>query len=509
MKRIIIKALVVAFGLLSVSACKDYLDVNTDPNNLPDAAIPNVLPGAQLGIGFNMGNTIQIVSSLWIQHQAGTGTQTQPYDIYNVTPNDFQNDWNSLYAVVLDDLNLIIQKGKTEGNNVHAGMAEVLLAYTYAVITDMWGDVPQTQALNLLQFPQPGYDPQETIYGNLISLIDQGIADLQSTSVLPAASGDIIYAGNVERWVRAANSLKLKLYLQSRHKNPAAATAGINALIAGNNLIETNAGNFVINFTTTPGAQNPIYQYTHLTRQNDMIVSTRFYDSLSVLRDPRIPYIFTSVGVNNYATYDNGLQQSTPYPGAGTPANIINRSRWGVYVVGNGQQLANGSVTGAGAAPIRLITASMVNFWLAEAALTLGTTGNAATYFEQAMRNNFTDIGTFVNAPATFITAYDAYITGRLAAFAAAPATTAAGSKLNVLIREKWAASAGNAYEAYNDYRRTGFPRLARAANAQPNVTRIPVRLPYIQSEIQSNSENVPLKNYPEGILIPVWWMPQ
>ncbi len=240
-----------------------------------------------------------------------------------------------------------------------------------------------------------------------------------------------------------------------------------------------------------------------------MIVSTRFYDSLSVLRDPRIPYIFTSVGVNNYATYDNGLQQSTPYPGAGTPANIINRSRWGVYVVGNGQQLANGSVTGAGAAPIRLITASMVNFWLAEAALTLGTTGNAATYFEQAMRNNFTDIGTFVNAPATFITAYDAYITGRLAAFAAAPATTAAGSKLNVLIREKWAASAGNAYEAYNDYRRTGFPRLARAANAQPNVTRIPVRLPYIQSEIQSNSENVPLKNYPEGILIPVWWMPQ
>jgi hypothetical protein len=378
----------------------------------------------------------------------------------------------------------------------------------------MWGDVPQVQALNLTQFPQPVYDPQETVYGNLISLIDQGIADLQSTNVLATSEGDLIYGGNVDRWVRAANSLKLKLYLQSRHKNPAAATAGINALITQNNFIGSsgtnpNADNFVINFTATAGAQNPIYQYTHLTRQNDMIVSTRFYDSLRVQNDPRIQYIFTSITGNNYATYDNGLQQTTPYPGAGTPANIINRSRWGEYVVGNGTRAGNGSIAGAGAAPMRLITASMVNFWLAEAALTLGTTGNPETYFRQAMQTNFADIASFVNAPATFTTAYTAYITTRLAALAAAPAGNAAGGKLNVLIREKWAASAGNSYEAYNDYRRTGFPRLTRASNAQPAVTRIPVRLPYIQSEIQSNAENVPLKSYPEGILVPVWWMPQ
>jgi|GEM_PF-455970 len=509
MKRSIIKALVVAGSLLSVSACKDYLDVNTDPNNLPDAAIANVLPGAQIGIGFNLGNTVQIVSSLWVQHMAGTGTQTQPYDIYNVTPNDFQNDWNSLYSVVLDDLNFIIEKGKTEGNNVHAGMAEVLLAYTYAVITDMWGDVPQTQALNLQNFPQPAYDPQQNVYGNLIALLDQAIADLQSTNVIPAGSGDLIYAGNVDRWVRAANSLKLKLYVQSRLKDPAAATAGVNALVAENKFIENNAGNFLVNFTATAQAQNPIYQYTHLTRQNDMIVSSRYYDSLRVLEDPRIPYFFTSVGGTTYATYDNGLQQSTPYPGAGTPANIINRSRWGVYVVGNGAQLANGSVTGAGAAPIRLITRSMVNFWLAEAALTLGTTGDPATLFGQAIRDNMEDIRSFVSAPASFTAAAETYVTQRVAAFDAAPATTAPGGKLNVLIRDKWASSAGNAYEAYNDYRRTGFPNLARATNAQPTVTRIPVRLPYVQSEIQSNADNVPLKVYPAGILVPVWWMPQ
>jgi hypothetical protein len=519
MKKIINKAniLLAAFCLVAVSACKDYLDVNTDPNNQPDASIPNILPGAQIGVGFNMGNTVQIVTSLWMQQMAGTGTQTQSYDIYNVTANDFQNDWNSIYSTVLDDLNAIVQKGKAQGNNVQAGMAEVLLAYTYVVTTDMWGDIPQSQALNLVTYPKPVYDPQQNVYQSLITIVDQGIADLQSTNVLDAKVGDLIYAGDVNKWVRAANSLKLKLYLQMRHKDPATATAGINALVAENTFINSNANNLVVAFSTSAGAQNPIYQYTHLTRQNDMIVSTRYYDSLRVLQDPRIPYIFTNVistqatGVRDttYATYDNGLSQTIQYPGAGSPANIINRSRWGVYVVGNGTQNNNGSISGAGAAPVRLITKSMVNFWLAEAALTLNTTGEAATYFKQAMLDNFEDIQSFTSAPASFKTSYDAYILNRLTAFEAAPATTSPGGKLNVLIREKWASSAGNGYEAYNDYRRTGFPALTKATNAQSAVTRIPVRLPYAQTEIQANQENVPFQQYPAGILVPVWWMPQ
>src|SRR5688572_30109823 len=128
--------------LLSANSCQDFLDVNTSPNSLQDVVIENILPGAQVGVAFNVGNTVQIVSSLWVQHMAGTGTQTQPFDIYNVTPNDFLNDWNSLYATVLDDLNKVIIDGKKQGNNVQVGMAKILFAYTTALTTDMWGDVP-------------------------------------------------------------------------------------------------------------------------------------------------------------------------------------------------------------------------------------------------------------------------------------------------------------------------------------------------------------------------------
>lgn len=491
-----------AATLALTSSCQDYLDINRDPNNLTEVPVQFLLPGSQIGTGFFLSNTIQNVNSLWVQHMAGTGTQTDPFDRYNINPSDLNNEWNGLYANLLDDLKEVEAKGQAEGNFQHAGKAQVLQGYVWAVVTDIWGDVPFQQAHRFTEFPRPNYDPQQEVYAGIISILDAGIANLGKTNVIPGTSGDLIYptaATSTDQWIRAANSIKLKLYVQSRHKNPNSAAA-INALIAGNKLITTNANNFKVDFFSTSGSQNPIYQYHHLTRLNDQLISTRFYDSLNVLNDPRIPYLMTRVNNSTYVTYDNGVHTSTPFVSP-------NRSRWGVYVVGNGTETASGAITNGGAAPVRLITSYMVKFWLAEAALTLGTTGSAAMYFEEALKDHFEDIRSFTGANATtFNAARDTYIASRLAAFQAKGSTQ---GKLNVLIRDKWVTTAGNAYEAYNDLRRTGFPRLALPQNRQPGVTRIPTRWPYIQEEIQANSENVPIQEYPAGLLVPVWWMPQ
>ncbi|CAN5910084.1 RagB/SusD family nutrient uptake outer membrane protein [soil metagenome] len=504
MKRLPIKLYSVALAatLALTSSCQDYLDINRDPNNLTEVPVQFLLPGSQVGTGFLLGNTIQNVNSLWVQHIAGTGTQTDPYDRYNINPADLNNEWNGLYANLLDDLKEVEAKGQAEGNFQHAGKAQVLQAYVWAVVTDTWGDVPFQQAHRFTEFPQPNYDPQQEVYAGLITLLDAGIANLGKGNVIPATSGDLIYpvaATSADQWIRAANSIKLKLYLQSRHKN-ANSAAAINALIAGNRLITSNANNFNVEFFGTSGSQNPMYQYHHLTRANDQLISTRFYDSLTVLNDPRIPYLMTRVNNSTYVTYENGVHTSTPFVSP-------NRSRWGVYIVGNGPETASGTINNGGAAPFRMITSYMVKFWLAEAALTLGTTGTPATYFEEALRDHFEDIRTFTVAnAATFNPARDTYIASRLAAFQAKNSTL---GKLNVLIRDKWVTTTGNAYEAYNDYRRTGFPRLALPQNRLPGVTRIPTRWPYVQEEIQANSENVPIQDYPSGLLVPVWWMPQ
>ncbi|WP_018477137.1 SusD/RagB family nutrient-binding outer membrane lipoprotein [Pontibacter roseus] len=492
----IYKGAVLALLFTIVSACDDYLDVNVSPNNLTNATVQSLLPGTQVGIGFFVGNTAQIVSSLWMQQMAGTGTQTDPFDRYNISPEN--NEWNAIYATLLDDLEQIVQQGREEGNFHYAGMARIQQAYVYLVATDLWGDIPFSQALNIEEFPRPAYDPQEQVYAGVVQLLDEGLADLNQTSVTPASQGDLIYNGNLDKWRKAANSIKLKLYLQSRKAN-ANSAAAINQLVAENNLIFSNADNFNVNFFGSAGSFNPIYMYQHQTRANDMILSQRFYDSLNVLNDPRLPVFFTQTN-GAFVTYENGLFTATPFTSP-------NRSRWGVYVVGNGTQTANGTITNGGAAPIRLITATMVNFWLAEAALTLGTAGDAATYFRQALQAQFDDIRSFVSAgslPANFDADAAAYINRRVGAFEAASSTE---GKLNILIRDKWASSVGNAYEAYNDYRRTGYPRLALTQNPQVGVTRIPTRWPYSLGEIQGNSDNVPLQDYPSGLLVPVWWM--
>ncbi|MDO6389691.1 SusD/RagB family nutrient-binding outer membrane lipoprotein [Pontibacter sp. BT731] len=497
MKKITItKGVVLAFMLAIASSCDDYLDVNVSPNNLPNASVQSLLPGAQIGTGFFAGNTAQIITSLWMQQMAGTGTQTDPYDRYNVSPEN--NEWNTIYATLLDDLEQIVQQGREEGNFHYAGIARIQQAYVYLMATDLWGDIPFSQALNIEEFPKPVYDPQEQVYAGVAQLLDEGLADLDETTVTAASLGDQVYGGNLDRWRKAANSIKLKLYLQSRKTNPNSASA-ITQLVNEGNLISSNAENFNINFFASSGSFNPIYMYQHQTRINDMILSQRFYDSLTALNDPRLPVFFTRTN-GNYVTYDNGAFTSVPFTSP-------NRSRWGVYVVGNGTQNADGTISNGGAAPIRLITLTMVNFWLAEAALTLGTPGEPAQYFRQALQAQFDDIRSFVTAaslPANFEADAAAYIDRRVAAFEAAGST---GAKLNILIRDKWASSVGNAYEAYNDYRRTGYPQLELAQNPQVGVTRIPVRWPYALGEIQGNAENVPLQDYPEGLLVPVWWM--
>ncbi|GGK66615.1 SusD/RagB family nutrient-binding outer membrane lipoprotein [Rufibacter glacialis] len=506
MKRVIrvSKSIAVAIGLVIISSCDDFLDVNTSPNNLPAAEIQYILPGSQLGVGFTLGNTIQLVTSLWVQHMAGTGTQSDPYDRYNIGPSEMDNEWIGIYANLLDDLQQVKTQGRAEGNFVHAGMAGILQAYVWTVTTDMWGDVPFTQALNFDADPTPAYDPQQNIYAGIITILNEGLADLGKTNVLASSEGDLIYGGSVDKWTRMANSLKLKLYVQSRKKDAANATARINELITQNKFITSNADNFNVPFFASSGAQNPLYQYNHLTRPNDLIASTRFLDSLNALNDPRLPVLLTQTN-GAYVGYDNGAHTLLNFTNA-------NRSRWGLYIVGKGQTASNGTINVAVAndqAPMRLITSYMVYYWLAEAALTLGTTGNPATLYRQALEANFNDISTFLGAtytPANFTANGQAYTNARVAAFNAQPTTE---GKLNVLIRDKWVSSAGNSYEAYNDYRRTGYPRLALPQNALAGVNRIPTRWPYALNELQSNKENIPqgLGTYPAGFLVPVWWM--
>jgi hypothetical protein len=497
------KIILLAISLIGISACDNYLDINITPNNPTDVPAVNMMPGVQIGTSFVVAQNVNLVLGCWMQHQAGTGTQSAPYDVYQLpSEGDGEGAWNTVYATLLSDLKSMEAKTEAQKDYIHKGMAQVLSAYIWTFTTDLFGDIPFSEAL--IPGGKPKYDSQELVYTEVLKILDTAIENLGKTNaVASAAEGDLIYAGNKDKWIRAANALKLKVYIQMRHKKSAEAKQGIEALIAGGQLLTSNADNFQFTFGSIARAQNPIYQYAHLNRPGDLIVSTSFFDFMNGNQDPRMNYYFTSTNASldapTFVTYPNGRHFVTNFPGANT------RSRWGAYVVGQGTAVAGGIINAAGVAPVRMLTASMVNFWLAEAVLTLGVTGDASAYFQAGVKASMDDVANFVPADrkATFNTNATTYNTTKVEAFNIAADNT---SKLKMVIEEKWVSSVGNALESFNDFRRTGFPTLALAENAE--IQQIPVRFPYPVGEINTNNANVPIKENRAGLTTKLWFMP-
>jgi hypothetical protein len=505
-----------------------FLDVNNTPNN-PITAPPSVLlTSTAISTAFSNGNEINRITSLLVQHVAGApGTlQAQPQDRYNIR-GGLDNQWQfEQYAGILKNAQTLIETAGSVNSPAYAGIAKLLKAYNYAMVTDLWGDIPYSEALQGLNKLQPRFDKQEDIYkGNaglgiqsLDALIKEGLADLDATSTLkPSASDDPVYAGDLAKWKRMGNTLRLKLANTISRKEPALARTIINEVIAANNFISSNADDFEVRFGGAVGNRNPIADYNGINIVNpttgvvtaavgigqrpvDQLLSQRLLDSMAVRNDPRLPIFFntvpatagtpaapvagvTTTTVGTFRGAQNG--SNVPLPNAGTA-----RSKYFTYLTGN-----------SGEAPIRLITNFQRLFIMAESALILGTsTGGAANVqalYRDAIRASMTKAG-LTNAQV------DAYFTDNPKVANLSTNQTLAH---NQIMTQKWIAWVGNGYEAYNDYRRTGFPRLALAQNAEgdnPNI--LPKRFVYPASELSGNANNAPAAGTEPNTTVPVWW---
>lgn len=518
-----------ALGSVSCSIDK-FLDVNTSPNLTPVVPPSVLLTNVLITTGFSNGNEINRITSLLVQHIAGIGTQTAPQDVYNIR-GGLDNQWQTeLYAGSLTNAQVLIATAAQSGSPAYSGIAKLMKAYNFAMTTDLWGDIPYSQALGGLAQLQPRFDRQEDIYKgaagiqSLDALVKEGLAELDLPSTLtPSGADDPVYQGNLARWKRMGNTLRLKLANTMSRKEPALAKAIINEVITGNNFISSNADDFQIPFGGTVGNRNPIFDFNGLNVYNgttrlvtastqgqrvlDIMLSQRLLDSMRVKNDPRLPIFFNPTapaGVVTAPTPNNSTGTLTTLPDAtaGTfltftgyqngnnlPVPVqVNRSKYNVYLTGN-----------AGEAPIRLLTNFQRLFIMAESALILGTSTGASpsvqALYQDAIRASMTKAG-------LSSAAVDAY-------FISNPKVAILSGtdeqKLNQIITQKWIAWVGNGYEAYNDFRRTGYPRLALALNAQGDDQNIiPRRFVYPASELSGNAGNAP--GTVPGTTVPVWW---
>jgi hypothetical protein len=302
------------------------------------------------------------------------------------------------------------------------------------------------------------------------------MADLDKPSTLkPGAKDDIVYKGDLTLWKRMGNTLLLKFAIMLTNSNPTLAKSTIQAVLTGNNYIISNAQDFEVPFGSSVGNQNPLYSFNNVNRTGDQMLSLRLLNLMKSMNDTvRLAKFFTKPnGV--FTGFDNGSTAVAPA--------ITARSKYNAYLIGV-----------SGEAPIRLLTNFQVQFILAEAALVLGTPGDPNAYYQAGITANMQKIG----MTAAEITAY----------FAANPTivtlTGTTAQKLQQIITQKYIAWIGNGVEAFDDYRRTGYPVLAIVNNPQgdnPNV--IPTRLPYTPAELSRNP-NAP--NPRPKTDVKLWW---
>jgi hypothetical protein len=291
----ILKIFLVLTATMAVS-CDEDLDINTDPN-FPGEITPGLaLSAAEGSIASVIGNDLMNVGGFYAQYhtQAPTAGQYESIDQYNLNTAFANSIWTELYSGALNDLKYVREQSISNGDTASNLIAEVLTAYTYQYLVDLFDDVPYSQALQGSEGNiTPQVDSGEVIYASLLERIDAAV-EMYEANPTQAVVGDqdIIYSSNMERWIEFANTLKLRLHLRMAYTAMADAAA-VNELLTENNFLSEDAMFNV--FEANTGNRHPFYEVqlstTGLGDINHVASSTllNFYTENG---DPRVNAVY-------------------------------------------------------------------------------------------------------------------------------------------------------------------------------------------------------------------------
>ena len=457
---------------LVITSCRQELDINVDPNNPSQASLSGLLSGSQVGFAFALGGEGTRMPASIVQHYAGHRAQPLDYAQYRITSSATDGTWTALYNALMD-IKELENKAAASGNQAYLGVSKILQAHAFSVITDLFGDIPFSEALQGRANITPAYDRQEDIYPALITMIDDGVTALRAGT--ETIKGDIVYRGDVTKWEKFANSLKLRLlnHLSSRQPNAAA-----NFLATNPSLIDTSADDAKVAFGSVASNANPIHQFDVISGRKDQAVASTIVDKMKALSDPRVSLYFKPIAEN-----DHGLRGQ--YFG-NAPGNDVGDT-------GESRYSRVGSAYASVKSPVVLMSAAEVNFIKAEVYYRASNAASAQAAYQAAITQDFAALGLSSSSAATYL----------------ANANVAYNGTLQRIMEQKWITMFQASYESWVDWRRTGYPALTPAANnATSNV--IPRNLPYPDVEINSNRANLVAG---PGIPIPytglsnrVWW---
>lgn len=446
--------LLTAITLSSCSSDLENLNVNVkDPSNVPGEALftsaQKSLVDQMMSTNVN-DNVIRLINQYWTET---VYTDESNYDL--VTRTIPEQHWQFLYKDVLKDLDQSAKNitntplGLTENpldKQNKLAIIEVMTVYTYAILVETFGDVPYSQALNL-NYKTPKYDDGLTIYKDLISRLNNALGKLD-TGGESFGDNDRIYGGDISKWIKFGNTLKLRMGITISDIPSESALAQATVASSAPFVFSSNNDNADLKYLTATPNTNPLYVDLVASGRSDFVPANTLVNAMNTLQDPRRAKYF-----------DNNMDDPT------TPE---------IEYIGGENGASNSfdqktHITKTLLAPDfpgTILDYAETEFLLAEAAerSLYGTPADAETHYNKAITASILDWGGTTEDATT-------YLTNPAVAYG-----TATGTWKQKIGTQSWIAMYNNSFEGWSSYRRLDFPVLIPPAEA---VSDVPLRYTY------------------------------
>lgn len=497
-------SLVVGCGVLVAAVACDnshITSINSNPNNPTDAPAGAVFTNAAQTAAHWVGNGRDLRSTEWVaQHLSEV--QYPDEDRYSRLQGPSTTSYfDDAYFQELQDLRKVIQKGQAGGNPAIWGPATVLQIWVFEYLTDLWGDIPYSQALGADSVGgtlAPAYDKQSDIYASFFSRLADAVSAMESTDSTGLGAADPIYGGDLTAWVKFANSLRLRLAMRIVNVDPADANTQLAAALADpGGIFASNDDNAKMPWPGDGVYDNPWAD--NFKTRDDHRMSRTLMNEMVPFGDPRVPIyaqpvLDSTIYPNGYGGMPNGLNADT----AGTWFNVASRpgvifypgaTSYGTFGDGSGLHR-----------PTYLMTFAEVEFTKAEAAArSMGglSPAEAATDYYGGIQASMDQWGVTDEAAVTVFEAQPgvAFVTGT--------------PGLDEIAIQKYVALYGDGTQAWAEWRRTCQPVTLHAG---PNaiVSFVPRRFEYSQTEYSVNAANVnaalAAMGGPDDFATRMWW---
>lgn len=539
----ILKLIIIVMSINLFTSCESTnLDLQDNPITLdPDSANPDyILNGILFGLGNNHIGLSNLTDPI-VRHVNQFGSYTN--NIAGLTSSSIEGPWQSTYQV-MNNLKLLKELSNDQNLPHHVGMAKICNAFQLFNLVDYLGKATYSEAVNPDAFPSPGLDEGEFVYAEVINLLKEAIVNLNENAAYTHT--DAFYNGNTQQWIKVANSLIIRAYVQMRKAtnfDSVLVAQEINTIVNSGMYISTIADDFQIAFTgneNNPDTRHPLYIQNYLGGAS-VYMSLNFIDKLlfgKSVEDPRLKhYIYRqTIRDPNHSSFpEDYVDDCTDQGFSFTPDCYLGDGYWGrIHADDSGISNDNQLRPTYGAYPIGgafdtdtfVLDILPINEEGTTEYETWGPSGDGILDdFRPAGQSSTTESGAggigihpmitsfqmnFLLAEAqlfipgvngdasTYLNAGMQDSFDKVSAFSGQPMvdvvtymndvnTSFTGSdeaKLEVIITESYIASFGNSIDSYNAYRRTGYPEMG--INFQ-SPGQFPRSIFYPNSELISN----------------------